>query len=200
MTKFEKMDNLLKQQGGILKTTDIINEGISKTYFLDYVNSRNLVRVARGTYLSQDAWSEWSDWMYLLQIKYKQGVFSHETALFLHKLTDMKPTQYSMTVKTGYNPTNMTGAGIKVYTVKKELHELGIMKVTTPFGYSVNTYNPERTICDIARSRSTVGLKVFQNALKQYSGNSNKNLQQLLIYSKQFRIEKILLQYMEMFL
>lgn len=200
MTKFEIMDSLLKQQGGILKTTDIIDEGISKPYFLDYVNNRNLVRVARGIYLSRDAWSRWSDWMYLLQIQYKQGIFSHETALFLHKLTDLKPTQYSMTVKTGYNPTNMTGAGIKVYSVKKELHELGIMKARTPLGYSVNTYNLERTICDVVRSRSTVGMKVLQNVLKQYSRNSNKNLQQLLNYSKQFRIEKILLQYMEMFL
>ena len=55
MTKFEMMDNLLKRHGGIMKTADVVAKGISKTYFLDYVCSCNLIRAARGIYLSQDA-------------------------------------------------------------------------------------------------------------------------------------------------
>jgi hypothetical protein len=109
MTKFEMMDNLLKRHGGILKTAYVVAEGISKTYFLDYVCCCNLIRAAR---------------------------------------------QYSMTVKTGYNPSNMTKAGIKVYTVKKELHELGATKIATQFGHHVKTYNLERTVCDIIASTS----------------------------------------------
>ena len=35
----------------------------------------------------------------------RRQLFSHETALFFHDLTDREPLAYSITVKTGYNPT-----------------------------------------------------------------------------------------------
>lgn len=122
------MDYLLKQQNGVLRTADIVAEGISKTYFSEYVKSRGLEHAAHGIYLSQDAWA---DPMYLLQLRCKQAVFSHETALFLHDLTDREPVQYSVTVKLRYNPSKLTATDVKVYTVKKDLYELGLTKMTT---------------------------------------------------------------------
>lgn len=61
------------------------------------------------------------DAMYVLSLRCKQAVFSHETALFLHDMTDREPTWYSVTVKAGYNPSKLTADGIKVYNIKKEL-------------------------------------------------------------------------------
>ena len=49
----------------------------------------------------------WMDTMYLLQLRWEQAVFSHDSALFLHDMTDREPTQYTVTVKTGYNPSNL---------------------------------------------------------------------------------------------
>ena len=55
-------------------------------------------------YLSKDTWV---DAMYLLHLRFSQVVFSHDTALFFHDLTDREPLQYTVTVKTGYNPTKL---------------------------------------------------------------------------------------------
>ena len=47
---------------------------------------------AHGIYLSKDAWV---DAMYLLHLSCPQVVFSHETALFFHDLTDREPVSYT---------------------------------------------------------------------------------------------------------
>ena len=138
--------------------------------------------------------------MYLLQLRFAQAVFSHDTALFLHNMTDREPTQYTVTVKTGYNPSRLTADGVKVYTVKKKLYSLGIVQISTPFGHTVAVYDPERTVCDIVRSRNNIEAQTFQDTLKQYVRRSDKNLHRLAEYAKVFRVEKILNQYLEVLL
>ena len=73
--------------------------------------------------------------MYLLHLRCPQAVFSHETALFFHDLTDREPLAYSITVKTGYNPTRLKDEGVQVFTIKAELHEVGLTTAQTPFGH-----------------------------------------------------------------
>ena len=115
MGQFEQLDQLLETQDGMLRTAQVVSAGISKPVFYDYVHSRELERVAHGIYLSKDAWV---DAMYLLHLRVEQAVFSHETALFFHDLTDREPSKYSITVKNGDNPVGLKADGIKVYTIK----------------------------------------------------------------------------------
>ena len=135
-------------------------------------------------------------------VAFWQGVidFSHETALFFHDLTDREPLAYSITVKTGYNPTRLKGEGAQVFTIKAELHEVGLTTAQTPFGHDVPVYDKERTICDVLRSRSHIEMQTFQGALKAYARRSDKDLRTLMRYAKLFRVEKILRQYLEVLL
>ena len=138
--------------------------------------------------------------MYILHLRCSQAVFSHETALFFHDLTDREPLKYSITVKTGYNPSRLQEDGFQVYTVKKELHELGTTMMQTSLGHSVPVYDMERTICDVLRSRSNIEMQVFQDALKQYAKRKDKNLRILMRYASLFHVEKILRPYLEVLL
>ena len=125
---------------------------------------------------------------------------THETALFLHDLTDREPLEYEITVKTGYNPSKLKDDGIKVYTIKKELHGEGITTMQTSFGHLVPVYNMERTICDIIRNRNNTEIQTFQTALKQYAKRKDKNLRLLMQYAAEFHVDKILRQYFEVLL
>lgn len=102
MTGFERLDVLLQQKRGVLRTAKAIATGVSKPCFYEYVKSRGLSEASRGIYLFKDAWA---DPLYLLQLRYRQAIFSHDTALFLHGLTGREPLRYTVTVKTGYNPS-----------------------------------------------------------------------------------------------
>lgn len=197
MNQFEQLDQLLEKQDGLLRTEQVVSAGISKPVFYNFIRSRDLERVAHGIYLSKDAWV---DSMYLLHLRFSQVVFSHETALFFHDLTDREPMQYSVTVNTGYNPTKLKEEGVQVFTIKPELHEIGLTTAKTPFGNIVPVYDKERTICDLIRSRNRMEMQTFQDALKMYVRRKDKDLRTLMRYAKLFRIEKILRQYLEVLL
>ena len=87
-----------------------------------------------------------------------------------------------------------------VYTIKKELHDVGIVTMNTPFGNPVPVYDMERTICDLIRSRSGIEMQTFQDALKQYAKRKDKDLRKLMRYAQMFRVEKLLRQYLEVLL
>ena len=183
--------------GVLAKDIQVLNNGISKSVFYAYVKERGLEQAAHGVYVSPDTWT---DAMYLLHLRCGQAVFSHETALFFHDLTDREPLKYTITVRTGYNPSRLQEDGFQVYTVKKDLHEIGIIAMQTSFGHSVPVYDMERTICDLLRSRKNVEMQVFQDALKQYAKRKDKNLRMLMKYAAMFHVEKILRPYLEVLL
>lgn len=197
MNQFKQLNQLIKEYGGTIQTFQVLEAGISKPAFYAYVKEKGLEQAAHGIYVSPDAWT---DAMYLLHLRCGQAVFSHETALFLHDLTDREPLKYSITVRTGYNPSRLREDGVQVYTVKKELHKVGVTTAKTPFGHTVPVYDMERTICDLLRSRSNIEIQLLQDALKQYARRKDKNLRTLMQYAAMFRVEKNLRQYLEVLL
>lgn len=197
MTQTEQIKNLIMANDGMIQTSQVMNIGISKTVFYQYVKDNDMEQISHGVYATKDTWT---DAMYLVHLRCKQAVFSHETALFLHDLTDREPIEYEITVKTGYNPSKLKNDGMKVYTVKKELHGEGITMMQTPFGHLVPAYNMERTICDVIRNRNNTEIQTLQSALKQYVKRKDKNLRLLMQYAVKFHVDKILRQYLEVLL
>ena len=155
---YKKLDELVEKNNGILKTGDALAEGISKPVLGKYLKLREFERMAQGIYLSPEAWM---DEMYILHLRSAQAVFSHDSALYLHDMTLRVPLKHTVTLMTGYNPSRLTADGIKVYTAKKELYGLGIGEYPTMYGNMVRAYDPERTICDILRSRSGIEIQHF---------------------------------------
>lgn len=197
MKQYELLDKLIKDKKGIIRTSDATNIGITKTVFYNYTRDNKLQRVSHGVYTSLDSWL---DPMYILHLRSDQIIFSHESALFLHDLTDSEPIKYVVTVKTGYNPSLLTKDGVKVYTIKEDLYTLGLCKSTTTFGNTVITYDMERTICDLIRSKSKIEIQTFQDALKQYSLRKDKDLRTLMKYAKLLHVEDKLKIYLEVLL
>ena len=195
--RFEQLDRLLTEHDGMLQTAQVIASGIVKPIFYEYVKEKNLQQVAHGIYVSEDAWV---DAMFLLHLRCNQAVFSHESALFFHDLTDREPSKYSVTVRRGYSPTRLKAEGLSVYTMKPELFDVGLSSGQTPFGHTVPVYDMERTICDLLRSRSRIEIQTFQGALKAYARRTDKNLRALMQYAGMFKVEKILRQYLEVLL
>jgi len=197
MTHFKKIDVIIRNSSGIIRTAQIIEAGIPKQVFYMYVKARELKQVAHGIYITNDTWL---DTMYVLHLRCEQLIFSHDTALFFHDLSDREPLSYACTVRTGYNPSKLKSDGIQVYTIKKELHELGRINMRTPFGHEVPVYDMERTICDLIRNRSRIEIQDFQSALKQYTKRRDKNLRILMQYAKVFHVDKKLQEYLEVLL
>ena len=197
MTRFDVLDNLVENGNGYLCTSQVIDAGVSKPTLAEYVSQRKMERVAQGVYLAEDAWP---DELYLLCLSNSRIVFSHETALMLHGLMEREPKITSVTVKAGYNASHLRRKGIRVYQVKPDVYDLGIMEVQTSFGNTVRAYDMYRTICDILRYKDAMDVQVFQYAMKEYMGSAHKNLNHLMAYAKRFQIESAVRTYTEVLL
>lgn len=197
MTKLKTLQLITEEKNGVLKTSDAVNAGISETYFLEYIKKYGFLKIANGIYLSRDAWE---DNLYILQSQHKKAVYSHETALYLLGLSQREPFQYEVTVARGYNTKTLREKGVKSYTVKKELYNIGITELKTPMGNIVKSYNAERTLCDIFKSNCKIEIQDKQFAVKEYLRNSNKNIFKLMQYAKSLNVEKQLRQYLEVLL
>jgi len=192
-----ELQYILQQNGGTISTEEANSLGISNERLRLLVKSGELERAAHGVYISSD---EFLDKMYVAQKRKSKIIYSHETALFLHGLTDRDPINYTVTVPTGYNVKSLTDNGFTVFSVKRELHELGVISADTMFGNIVTTYNVERTICDCIRSRKKMDIAVVTEAVKQYVKRKDKNLNLLMSMAEIFKVTKILRGYMEVLL
>jgi len=184
----DQIRKILHRRNGILFTADLTGAGISRTYLSTLELRGEIERVARGVYQSTEAMT---DEMVSLQARYKNAIFSHETALYLLGLTDRTPLFYSVTVPTGYNATRLKEGGTKVYFIKRDLYRLGEATIKSPAGNDVKSYDLERTICDVLRSRNQMDVQLVSDALKRYVGKKEKNINRLYNYAQQFHIQKI---------
>lgn len=182
---------------GILLTKNAIEAGISKHALYNFIRDNGFEKAAHGIYASPETWE---DENYILSLRCPQGVLSHDEALYYHGLTDREPLQKTITIYTGYGTSRMVADGIKVFTVKKELLDIGKEIVKTSYGHDIPLYNRERTICDLIRSRNRFEIQDFQTALKTYIMGKNKNLNRLMEYAKLFHVDKKIREYMEVLL
>ena len=197
MTGSEKLETLVKNRKGIITAKLAEVHDIHREYLSEFVRQGKLERIAYGIYITPDVWE---DKMLIHQLRKSKMVYSHETSLFLHDLTDRDPVAYSVTVPTGYNTSKLNQDGLTVHTIKKELLEIGICTMQTTFGNDIRTYNMERTVCDILRDRNNQDAEVVSDALKRYVRRPDKDLNKLMKYAGIFRIEKVLRNYLEVLL
>jgi len=198
MNDFKKLELMSESDGGVLRTALAKEAGVAVASLMKYVRSEGYERVQTGVYLAPDAER---DEEYLLQLRCPKTIFSHDSALYLHGLVNREtlpsaPLRATVTAPTGYNPEHLTKDGVKVYTIKAELFDVGASTVQTALGHEVRVYDRERTICDIVRSRNSMEKQLFYDALRAYARSREKNLQTLMDYAKLFHVDKLVQDYM----
>ena len=126
-------------------------------------------------------------------------IFSHQTALYLHDLSDRTPSVFHISVPQGYNASHIKKRyeDLQVHYVKKDLYEIGKTEIKSPQGNLIPIYDIERTICDIIIDREKIDKQIFTDAIKRYFKSNNKNLRLLIKYSRLFKIEDEIRKYME---
>ena len=190
----EQIIEFAKANNGVITTADISRKGILRGNLKNLVDTGKLEKTGRGVYILPEIWE---DEFVNLQVRFKKGVFSNETALFLWDLTDRTPNKYHMTFPESYNLTNAKKEGIICSTVKREWYDLGLVRVKSPGENIITTYSMERTLCDILRKRAEVDTGIAAQAYKRYVDRKDKNIPQLSEYAKKFRVEERVRRYLE---
>lgn len=197
MNMIEKLHTICDQSGGIITTRKAVEEGVSRAVLSKLSKQGYLQRVAQGQYIFPN---EAEDELLSLSLRFNNIIFSHETALYLHGISDRVPFKHSLTTPSNCVPPTSILEECNVYYIKADLLNLGKTRILSPEGNLIPVYDVERTICDVIRSRNRMGTETFLYAIRAYAHLPEKRLDHLAEYSEVMHISGVVKRYMEVLL
>ncbi|MGA8086726.1 MAG: type IV toxin-antitoxin system AbiEi family antitoxin domain-containing protein [Terracidiphilus sp.] len=161
----QRLFDLAQQQQGFFTTKQAKAAGFAENTHPYHVQAGNWIREHRGIYrLAQFPLSDrpdlilWSLWSRNRREEI-EGVFSHQTALSLHELSDLNPAKLHMTVPTHFR-RNSDIPGIVV------LHHANLPTSEVLVGPGYKYTRPLRTILDLVEA-GAVERTFIRQALRQ---------------------------------
>jgi predicted transcriptional regulator of viral defense system len=193
----EQILEMAKQNNGIVTTAMVVRAGASRGSLKYLADAGRLENVSRGVYTLPEVWE---DEFVSLQTRFRRGIYSHETALFLWDLTDRTPNRFAMTFPTGYNLKGVKEENIKCIQSKETFYQMGIASVKTPGGNLVQCYGMEKTLCDILRPSARTDIQLVTEAFKRYMQRKDRNIPLLSEFAKVLKVESKVRAYTEVLL
>ncbi|MBN4062980.1 MAG: hypothetical protein COA82_10835 [Alkaliphilus sp.] len=195
MRKKELALELLKKNNGILESKQAAKVGIDNKTLQRLNQAGEIERVGRGIYIDAN---QMKDEYLITQYRCKKGIYSHETALFFHDLSDRTPFQLMLTIPSGYNTRLLKDKDqYKFFYIHKNFHDIGKITLLSPYGNELVVYNKERTICDCLRKKDQLDTDLVITAVKQYMKGQGADFAKLLEYAEVFNVRELVRQYME---
>ena len=196
-TATDTLMDIAKNCNGYVTSAQATDAGIPRRKLAEAVSAGELVHVDRGLYALPDVWE---DPLYIAQHRFSRGIFSDDTALFLHGMTDRAPFAPTMTFPRSYNASSARGAGIICRTCADDLLGLGLCDVATEYGNTVRAYDVERTLCDLMRGQSAPDSQLVTPAMKAYVRSKGRDPMKLVAYARALGVEPKIRSYLEVLL
>lgn len=173
------------ENSGVLLTNQAVEHGFSRATIKELADSGELTFVQRGVYVTDEGYV---DDFFLLQQRFKSGIFSHETALYLLGFSDRAPLQITMTFEQGRSTKDIKNEGIRPVMVSNHfsLGKETIIRHSLP----IYVYDIERTLVDLLRPRYDADFEQLMPALKKYASYDKKDINKLFRYARMFKVEK----------
>ena len=161
MKKTEMILQMAQENNGTITTAMVTEAGISRGNLKYLTDTGKLERSGRGVYVLPEIWD---DELFAVQNRFKRGIFSCDTALFLWNMTDRTPNKFCMTFPSTYNLTGVKKKNIRCCQVIDRLYEVGLTETETPAHNTVRVYNRERTLCDILKKSNQIDIQLITQA------------------------------------
>ena len=189
--------DIAASRNGYVTSSQVTDAGIPRRKLAEAVRTGELVQVDRGLYALPDVWE---DPLYVAQHRFSRGVFSDDTALFLHGMTDRAPFAPTMTFPRSYNATAARTAGIICRTCADNALGLGLCSIKTEYGNMVRAYDVERTLCDLVRGQGTPDAQLVTPAMRAYVRSEGCDPMKLVASARGLGVEPKIRNYLEVLL
>lgn len=194
-SNIEIIQKLMERNNGYISTKELEDFGISRNYLCIMTKKNMIEKVAKGIYLDS---TKIEDVYYVLSVSTPKIIYSHMTALYFHNLSIKAPDgSFDITVTKKYNNPKLKKHN--VFYVDDKFYNIGITEIETPQGNKVKSYDMERCICDIIKSKNRMDSEHIKYSIRSYLKRKDKDLVKLSKYADKMGIKKQVLNYMEMF-
>lgn len=187
---------LLKENNGTISHRDLANNGISSYSINQAIKKGLLERIRSGIYIDVNGTE---DIFYSFQQKYRQGIYSLRTALYLWNLSDQYPFSLDMTFPRGYNNKELDFNIVPHFQVKN-LYIQGITKTQSFNSNIIKLYSPERTLAEILRPINAIDIETITTAYKTWAKMKKKDINSLINFAQKFKVKDMAMNYLEVLL
>lgn len=142
---WDRLYELAASQDGLFTTAQAKGAGYSPELLIHHLGTGKFHRVQRGIYrICHFPAGEQEDLVATWLWSEQQGIFSHQTALFLHGLSDALPSRAHLTL-----PTNWRRRRLRI-AAGLELHYADVTEAQRSWVGSIPVTSPLRTLADCA--------------------------------------------------
>ena len=131
-----------------------------------------------------------------IQHRFPKGIFSLDSALWLHGLSLTVPFQPTLSFPYGTNTKNIKQNNI-LPIVLRSYYDIGIEQLERQPKQSIFVYSRERTLAECLRPIYKMDIQLISTAFQIYFKNGQYNLDELYYYGKLFKVTRKLQSYIE---
>lgn len=184
----KKLKKAFQKENGILKTSELNELGFDSRQINKLLDDNIIEKIKYGYYILSDSVPEEKA---VIAKLFPDAVIFLESALFYYNYTDRVPNKWQLAVDKHSNPNKFDNNYLEIepFFIVDKFFKLGINDIEND-GYKLRIYDIDKTICDILRYEKKIDNEVFKNAIQNYINDENKNINNLITYSKKLNIYK----------
>lgn len=182
---------------GLLRTSEAVDAGIPTIYLTRLVRKGRLERVDRGLYALPDR--DMGEHASLAEVakKVPDGVICLISALSYYGLGTQIPHAVWLALPAHSSEPRIGTVALELVRMSDASFRAGVQTVEID-GVEVRIFDPSKTIADLFKFRSRVGLDVALEALKEYWRSEHRDVDALYRYAEIDRVQRVLRPYAEM--
>jgi len=186
----------LRRHEGVLRTKDILAEGIHPRTLYEMRDTGVLEQVSRGVYRLADRPPLGSPDLVTVAARVPEGVICLISALAFHEMTTQVPHEVYLALERGKWAPKLDHPPIRVFWITASAFKEGL-EVHPIDGVPVRIYSPEKTLADCFKYRNKIGLDTAVEALKLYRQHKPLSVDVILRCARACRVEKVMRPYLE---
>ena len=194
MYKEEKLKELFLNNGGILTTKELNEEGITSYMINKLLAENKITRFTRGNYSYNEIYLHDYE---IISSLFPEAILYLESALLLHEYTERIPNEWKIAVGRNMkrNKYDIDYPKINAHYVEEDILEIGVIEIEAYLDEEnhnskvvTKIYDKDKTICDVIKHRNKIDKEVFNIAIRNYIKDNGKNLNNLYKYARELNI------------
>lgn len=170
--------------------------GVGRAQLASMVRSGELRRLMAGVYAPVDAAISLYPELEILAAKGSEGVVALESALRLHDFTTALPSTVYWAVPKGAQAPRVDFP-CTVLRISGAAYDCGVECHTIADGLTIKVYSAAKTVADLFKFRSRVGVDVAIEALREGLGKQKFSVDQLMDCARIDRVHAVMSPYVE---
>ncbi len=185
----DEIQVMFDQYGGVMRTKELMDHGFSNRKIKKLIEENLVENIRRGyyQYVGDGTFTEAA----VIARLFPDGVLCMESALDYYGYTERTPSAWHIAVdnRSARERFNLEYPIVKPHFTNSNRFSLGISEGVID-GVPMKVYDRERTVCDCMRHRNKMDSEIFNDMIRNYLSDPNRNTTNLAKYSQYLHVDK----------